>query len=107
MAWCVSTPGRLYGAGRPVVSLLIGGRIKPQSNVVMLYTKYRRSLLWAALTVGVMAVPTVDMGAAPGQKKVRICHKGQTLEVAEPAVEAHLRHGDTLGPCEVTPDQNR
>jgi hypothetical protein len=33
-------------------------------------------------------------------EKVRICHKGKkTLEVAEAAVDAHLKHGDTLGPC--------
>jgi hypothetical protein len=38
-----------------------------------------------------------------GQPKVRLCHKGKTLTVAEPAVPAHLRHGDTIGPCEATP----
>mgnify|MGYP003571917197 CR=1 FL=1 len=32
-------------------------------------------------------------------EKVTICHKGQTKQVAEPAVEAHLGHGDTLGAC--------
>lgn len=69
--------------------------------------KYRKQFLWAAVAVGVMAVPAVDTGAAPGQRKVIICHKGQTLEVAEPAVQAHLNHGDTLGPCDVTPGQNR
>ena len=73
----------------------------------MSYMKYRKSVLWLVAGLGVLAVPAVDTGAAPGQKKVTICHRGQTLEVAEPAVEAHLRHGDTLGPCEVTPDQNR
>ena len=37
--------------------------------------------------------------------KVLICHKpgkkkgGHTLSVAEPAVPAHIGHGDTLGPC--------
>src|SRR5438093_1347789 len=31
--------------------------------------------------------------------KVTICHQGNTLTVAEPAVQAHLAHGDTLGPC--------
>jgi hypothetical protein len=34
-----------------------------------------------------------------GQPKVTICHKGQTLEVAAPALNAHLAHGDTIGPC--------
>jgi hypothetical protein len=31
--------------------------------------------------------------------KVVICHNGKTISVAEPAVAAHLAHGDTLGPC--------
>ena len=39
-------------------------------------------------------------GNKHGQSKVVICHKGrQTMEVPEPAVQAHLNHGDTLGPC--------
>ena len=38
---------------------------------------------------------------ASGQDKVTICHKGQTITVAAPAVAAHERnHGDTHGPCE-------
>jgi len=51
-----------------------------------------------------------DIGAGPPDKtdkKVTICHKGQTLEVAEPALQAHLNHGDTVGPCSITPSQNR
>lgn len=41
----------------------------------------------------------------PGDgQKVLICHKpdkkgGHTLSIAEPAVTAHLAHGDKLGPC--------
>jgi hypothetical protein len=34
-----------------------------------------------------------------GQPKVTICHKGKTIRVAQPAVRAHLRHGDRVGPC--------
>ncbi len=34
-----------------------------------------------------------------GKQKVQICHKGKTITVAKPAAKAHLRHGDTLGPC--------
>jgi hypothetical protein len=39
-----------------------------------------------------------------GQEKVTLCHKPgtpaeHTLVVAAPAVDAHLAHGDTLGPC--------
>jgi len=34
-----------------------------------------------------------------GQDKVTICHNGKTMQVAAPAVQAHLNHGDTLGAC--------
>lgn len=33
------------------------------------------------------------------EKKSIVCHKGQTLSIGTPAVEAHLGHGDTLGAC--------
>jgi hypothetical protein len=35
-------------------------------------------------------------------KKVTICHKGKTIKVSKHALRAHLRHGDTLGPCSTT-----
>jgi hypothetical protein len=38
-----------------------------------------------------------------GQEKVLICHKGHEIEVAAPAVDAHLRHGDTIGACPPEP----
>jgi len=31
--------------------------------------------------------------------KVAICHEGETISVSASAVNAHLAHGDTLGPC--------
>ena len=34
-----------------------------------------------------------------GKRKVAICHKGHTIRVAQPAVKAHLKHGDRLGAC--------
>ncbi len=56
--------------------------------------------LWIfALTVGGCAV--YEAPPPPhGQDKVAVCHKGKkTLWVAEPAVRAHLDHGDRRGPC--------
>ena len=41
--------------------------------------------------------------AMAAQPKVTLCHKGETLSVAQPAVQAHLAHGDTLGPCGPSP----
>lgn len=35
----------------------------------------------------------------PIEPKVTLCHKGKTLSVALAAVDAHLKHGDTLGAC--------
>ncbi len=47
-------------------------------------------------------------GTGNGQEKVTICHippgnpeNAHTITVAQPAVNAHLAHGDTLGPCPV------
>jgi hypothetical protein len=40
-----------------------------------------------------------DGGSGNGQQKVTLCHKGHTITVGEPAKEAHLRHGDSLGAC--------
>ena len=44
-----------------------------------------------------------DHGSQPSQhqyhERVIICHKGHTITVSSSAVPAHLRHGDTLGPC--------
>ena len=35
-----------------------------------------------------------------GPNKIVLCHKDKkTMELPEPAVEAHLNHGDRLGPC--------
>jgi hypothetical protein len=48
-----------------------------------------------------------DKGDQGGHDKVTVCHRGQTLEIARSALPAHLNHGDTIGPCNVTPSQNR
>lgn len=62
----------------------------------------------AALATGKPGKPKPVQGAkAPaaaaqyqyGLARVPICHKGKTIRVAQPAVRAHQRHGDTLGPC--------
>jgi hypothetical protein len=56
-------------------------------------------LLVASTGLGCVAISTAPPPDR-GQEKVLVCHKGKnTLEVAAPAVDAHLRHGDTRGPC--------
>ncbi len=64
----------------------------------------RRKRAWTlalalAALAGLGCVAVVPQGG-PGQDRVVLCHKGKrTLTVAAPAVDAHRRHGDTLGPC--------
>ncbi|TMG42712.1 MAG: hypothetical protein E6H90_13455 [Chloroflexi bacterium] len=43
--------------------------------------------------------PGEKPGKGKGRKKVKMCHKGHTITVGEPAVKAHLHHGDTMGAC--------
>lgn len=33
------------------------------------------------------------------QEKIAVCHKGKTIYIATPALDAHLAHGDTVGVC--------
>jgi hypothetical protein len=60
------------------------------------------------MTVTVMATVAVAFATPPeggsaqenAQEKVTLCHKGITITVGEPAVDAHLEHhGDTMGSC--------
>ena len=60
----------------------------------------------AALATGKPGKPKPGKGAQAsaaqyqyGQKKATICHKGKTISVGQPAVRAHLRHGDRAGAC--------
>ena len=52
------------------------------------------------LSVGAPAGAKLNPGKGKGKVKVTLCHKGKvTIRVGLPAVEAHLRHGDRMGPC--------
>jgi hypothetical protein len=54
----------------------------------------------AALTNAVLVTDNAKAQKGKGKEKVTLCHKGRkTITVARPAVEAHLAHGDTEGPC--------
>jgi len=62
-------------------------------------------LLLGAAVVGASVIPVVASNGDEPQDRVVICHKPgtpaeHTMTVAQPAVAAHLGHGDTLGPCE-------
>lgn len=48
---------------------------------------------------GCVAVPVSGSGKAAGETAL-VCHKGKkTMELPREAVQAHLNHGDRLGPC--------
>ncbi len=47
--------------------------------------------------------PETQKPDKPDDQKVTMCHDGHTIEVKERDVAKHLAHGDTLGPCEITP----
>lgn len=57
----------------------------------------------STVTALMMVSMAVAFGAqdkgSQGQEKMTICHKGQTVTVATPAMKAHERHGDTQGDC--------
>ena len=67
----------------------------------------RRKTLLVALFVSMLLLAvasTPTFAAGGGQEKVILCHKPDTpaeltIEVAAPAVDAHLAHGDYLGAC--------
>ena len=66
---------------------------------------HRLSSVFAAFAIVLLAIVAVDspVGAAP-EDKVTICHKPGTdaeheITVSGNALDAHLAHGDVVGPC--------
>lgn len=41
-----------------------------------------------------------------GNNKILVCHKGDKICISPNAVPAHLKHGDNLGPCVVSPGKD-
>ena len=70
-----------------------------RENVFMKTTPMKR-LVFIAVLVSAGAAPIVF--SKPDKDKVTLCHRGHTITVADSALRAHLAHGDTIGPCEVT-----
>ncbi len=49
---------------------------------------------------GCVVVPVAGKSGKSGDGATLVCHKGKkTLELPQDAVQAHLDHGDHLGPC--------
>jgi len=52
------------------------------------------------LSVNACVVAPTGGGGKAGGDTATVCHKGKkTLELPRSAVQAHLDHGDKLGPC--------
>jgi hypothetical protein len=65
-------------------------------------------MLFPLVGVGVASAHVEDVQSAPSHDKVTICHineplPAQTITVSPRKVDAHLAHGDTLGPCPTVP----
>lgn len=61
-----------------------------------------KKFLTFSLLVGLLAgvaVPVLAAHNGSGNEKVTVCHNGHSITIGAPAVPAHLRHGDSLGPC--------
>ena len=62
-----------------------------------------KPVLMMLLSLFVVACVSAPPEEPPSETKgpsVVLCHKGKkTMELPEPAAEAHLEHGDHLGPC--------
>jgi hypothetical protein len=65
-----------------------------------------KTLGLAGIALGLHCSPPEVVSGDAAPTKVQICHRGQTLMVSSAAVQAHLNHGDTAGPCVITPSQN-
>jgi hypothetical protein len=87
--------------GRLQRARLLERRVAPPPAVV---NSSRRELLRRSAGVAASALlPTVlslvPPASAHAASKVLVCHQGQTIEVDERSLAAHLAHGDTPGPC--------
>ena len=64
----------------------------------------------AATTTASTTTTTATGAAGAGQAKVDVCHKAgehnqHTINIATPAVPAHMAHGDEMGSCPMTTTQ--
>ena len=111
IATVVSVNGNeIQFSGWPVITLDENIKIEDeQGNEVTLSAQQRVLVVICATEEGKFIITTIviletsEDGSGNGGK-VLICHKpekkgGHTLSIAEPAVPAHLAHGDKLGPC--------
>lgn len=105
-----------YGSGTATLKATVTGGINNPINFIwstgattqtIIVSPAQTTTYWVNVTdaKGCFASDTVIVNVidvscgTPGNSKVLVCHKGNTICVDESAVPAHLAHGDFLGPC--------
>ena len=63
----------------------------------------RRAVLRGLVAAAGLSLSRHPRAQAARQEKFTVCHKGRLIEVAAPAVQAHVDHGDTIGFCPCAP----
>ena len=63
----------------------------------------KRTLMLLAVAAGVSGCAVIVEepvgGKSGGGHEILVCHKGQTKSLPAEALDGHLKHGDTRGPC--------
>lgn len=69
--------------------------------------QHRRGLIRVLAGTALGGLVMLGAGTAEARKKkkkkITLCHQGQTITVGKKAKKAHLKHGDTPGPCPPPP----
>jgi hypothetical protein len=85
-------------------------KILVQGSTIKIQRGWKKAVALSALGAAVLLAPlgpSANAGAViiddKSQSRVTVCHKGVTIIIVKSALEVHLAHGDTLGPCVVTP----
>lgn len=65
-----------------------------------------KTLGLAGIALGLHCSPPEVVSGDATPTKREVCHRGQTLLVADAIYQAHLNHGDTPGACTITPSVN-
>jgi hypothetical protein len=97
---------RLYAASRfsfaAALTVLVLGSLASFGGVGYAASGANQAFTAVKQIVKLSSPHVVRKTAAQDQyepKKVTICHKGHTIKISRSALPAHLRHGDTIGPC--------
>lgn len=90
--------------GEQPYSYLWSNSATTQSIIVspLVTTNYTVSVMdnQGCMNIDTVTVNVIDVRCGPQNRKVSVCHRGNTICVDAHSVSAHLNHGDVLGDCE-------